>query len=388
MGAIYAAISTCGVIVFYFPPARPAQDYEKTRWEEFKEIDFVGCILFGGGLCSTLISLSWAGTQHPWDSAAVIVPLVVGVCSIASAVVYDAYVPVSPLFPPELLRELRGFVLILVVGFVDGFIYYAMSPLLPQATLYIFTSNSTQIGITQIPNGFGQLLFGPIASACIGLVGHLRVQFVFWIAIMVIGNACLAAAIPHHKAAFMALQPFAVGPFSTITALAMIIASFNIPLRYLGLAVGLLGSMRSAGGSLGNAILQTILQSYVDQHLSPAIIDASVKLGFDAQHAGELVGATIQNAVGVPFAFASVPGVTAEIQHAAAEALKIVYTHAFQRVFYTTIPFGVLAIACAAMVRDPSQHLTNETAVRMEREGILGNGTKNLADDALESKVA
>lgn len=388
MAAMYATISTCGVFVFYFPPARPAQDYEKTRWQEFKEIDFVGCIFFGGGLCSTLISLSWAGTQHPWKSTAVIAPLVVGVCSIASAVVYDAYVPISPLFPPKLTREIRGFVLILVVAFVDGFIYFAMSALLPQATLFIFTSNSTQIGTTQIPNGIGQLLFGPLASACIGLVGHLRTQFVFWVAVMVIATACLATTIPHHKAAFMALQPFAVGPFSTVTALTMVMAGFNIPLRYLGLAVGLLGSVRSAGGSLGNAILQTILQSEVDQNLSPAIVDASVKLGFDAQHAGELIGATIQDAVGVPAAFASVPGATAEIQHAAAEALKIVYAHAFQRVFYTTIPFGVFAIVCAAMVRDPSQHLTNQTAVRMEKEGILGNGKKNLADDPLESKIA
>jgi hypothetical protein len=152
--------------------------------------------------------------------------------------------------------------------------------------------------------------------------------------------------------------------------------------------VGLLGSVRSAGGSLGNAILQTILQSDVDQNLSPAIIDASAKLGFDAQHVGELVGATIQNAMGVPAAFALVPGATAEIQHAAAEALKIVYAHAFQRVFYTTIPFGFFAIICAAMVRDPSQHLTNQTAVRMEKEGILGNGKRNLADDPLESKIA
>jgi hypothetical protein len=293
---------------------------------------------------------------------------------------------VSPLFPVQLIREVRKYVLCLVVAFVAGFIYYSMSALLPQATLFIFTSDSTQIGITQIPNGIGQLLFGSIASAAIGPIGHLRIQFVFWTTIMVVGVVCLAATIPHHKGAFMALQAFAVGPFPTVSALSIVIASFNVPLPYLGLAIGLIGTLRSAGGSFGNAILQTVLRSVVDDKLAPAIIDASVKLGFNPQHAGELIGATIQNAVGVPFAFANVPGTTPEIERAAAEALKTAYAYAYQRVFFTIIPFGVIAVICALLVHDPSQHLTNHTDVRMEKEGLLGHGKKNHSETPEENK--
>jgi hypothetical protein len=386
MGIIYATFSLVGVAAFYFPPSRPRQDYDKTRWQEFKEIDFVGCLLFGGGICSMLVAITWAGSQHPWRSAAVIAPLVVGFSSVLCAFVYDAFVPVSPLFPFQLIRELRKYVLCLVVAFVAGFIYYAMSALLPQATLFIFTSDSTQIGITQIPNGIGQLIFGSIASAAIGPIGHLRIQFVFWTTIMVVGVVCLAATIPHHKGAFMALQAFAVGPFPTVTALSIVIASFNVPLPYLGLAIGLIGTLRSAGGSFGNAILQTILRSVVDEKLAPAIIEASVKLGFNPQHAGELIGATVQNAVGVPFAFSNVPGITPEIEHAASEALKTTYAYAFQRVFYAIIPFGVIAIICAVLVHDPSSSLTNHTDVRMEKEGLLGHGKKNPIERPPESK--
>ncbi|KAK0382689.1 hypothetical protein NLU13_9785 [Sarocladium strictum] len=378
-GVIYATFSLVGTAAFYFPPLRPRQDFEKTRWQQFKEIDFFGCLLFGGGCCSILVAITWAGSQHPWNSAAVIAPLVVGFCSVACTFAYDAFVPASPLIPFQLIREVRKYVLCLVVAFVAGFIYYSMSALLPQATLFIFTSDSTQIGITQIPNGIGQLLFGSVASAAIGPIGHLRIQFIFWTTLMVVAVVCMAATIPHHKAAFMTLQAFGVGPFPTVTALTIVIASFNVPLPYLGVAIGLIGTFRSAGGSFGNAILQTILHSVVNEKLAPAIIEASAKLGFDPEHAGELIGATVQNALGVPFAFSNVTGITPEIEHAASEALKSAYAYAYQRVFYAIIPFGVIAIICAVLVHDPSQHLTNHTDVRMEKEGFLGHGKKSSA---------
>jgi hypothetical protein len=40
-------------------------------------------------------------------------------------------------------------------------------------------------------------------------------------------------------------------------------------------------------------------------------------------------------------------------------------------VFYSTIPFGVLAIVFGCLIRDPSQYRTNHTATHMEREGMF-----------------
>lgn len=64
MGLIFAVISLVGTLVFYFPPARPSYDYDKTRWQEVKELDFVGLALYTGGLVILLIGLSWAAPGH------------------------------------------------------------------------------------------------------------------------------------------------------------------------------------------------------------------------------------------------------------------------------------------------------------------------------------
>ncbi|KIX00546.1 uncharacterized protein Z518_09611 [Rhinocladiella mackenziei CBS 650.93] len=308
IGTIYATVSVTGVTLFYFPPSRPAHDYGKPRWQEFRELDFIVYLLFGGGLRIALVGLSWAGTQYAWDSAAFLAPLIIGICAVAASFIYDFTVPESPLFPLSLLREFRRYTIFVVIAFVAGFIYRSMAAMLPQVTLFVFTSDPIQIGIIQIPNGVGQLIFGAVSSAEIGLIGHLRLQLIFWVTLMTVSIVCLAATIPNHKAAFMAVRTFGMGPFPTVTVVAYVIVSLNVPLRHLRVAIGLIGTFRSAGGSLGNAILQTILNSIVESELAPAIISAGTQHGFPLEHAGELIQATVSNAVGVPYVFRSVPG--------------------------------------------------------------------------------
>ncbi len=76
-----------------------------------------------------------------------------------------------------------------------------------------------------------------------------------------------------------------------------------------------------------------------------------------------------------PNAFAAVEGATPEVQAAALKAFRAAYGYAFKRVFWATIPFGVIALVAACFVLDSSQYLTNHTAVRMEKEAIGGRRT-------------
>lgn len=110
-----------GTIVFYHPPPRPQYDFEKSRWQEIKEIDYVGFILFTAGLTIMLIGLTWAGSvDHPWKSASTIAPIIVGVVVLIATFIYDFTVPKQPLFPLQLFRQVREFTMLLVVVFVAG----------------------------------------------------------------------------------------------------------------------------------------------------------------------------------------------------------------------------------------------------------------------------
>jgi MFS family permease len=52
----YGAFSLIGTACVYFPPSHPRPD-GKTKWQEFKELDFVGAVLFVSGLAVFLYGL-------------------------------------------------------------------------------------------------------------------------------------------------------------------------------------------------------------------------------------------------------------------------------------------------------------------------------------------
>jgi hypothetical protein len=111
------------------------------------------------------------------------------------------------------------------------------------------------------------------------------------------------------------------------------------------------------------------------------VIAAALENGFPSANLEQLIPAVIGAATGAPNAFADVDGATPDVQRAAIKAFREAYGYAFKRVFWATIPFGVIAIVAACFVLDSSQYLTNHTAVRMEKDTI-GGRTLGHSDDA------
>ncbi len=366
MGIIYGTISLVGTFVFYYPPTRPQHDFQKSRWQEIREIDYIGCLLYTGGLAVFLVGMSWAGTtDHPWRSASAVAPIVVGFVVLVFSFLYDFTLAKEPFFPLSLLRRLREYTVLLVVVFVAGMVFYSMSALLPQGSLYMFTSDPTEIGIIALPSGIAEMLFGAFATLLMGHIGHLKVQIIAMLSVQTIATACYSTVIPYNRAGWMALQFFGMGAFQLTTSIAYVIAGLNIPLRYLGLASGLIGTFRSAGGSVGNAIFSTILNSVVQDQLPKRIAVAATSQGYDASNLALLIPAVVNNALGIPDAFDGVPDVNPSLKLAVGNAFREAYAAAFRRVFWATIPFGIIAVICACFIRDPSRYLTNHTAVHM-----------------------
>ncbi len=376
---IYNGVSLIGNFVFYFPPSRPQGDYEKTRWQELKEQDYIGIFLYSAGLATLLIGLTWGGAVgHPWSGASVLAPLILGAVVFFAAFAYDFTLASNPVFPLFLFQKWKDYSILLVVIFVSGAVYFAMVALLPQATLYMFTSDPIEIGIIQLPNGLGQVFFGGLASLVIGKIKHLKAQLIIYMSIQTLFMALFSAVVPYNKAAWMALQFFGMGVFPTITVLCYVIAGLNVSIKHLGLASGLLGTFRSLGASVGNAIFSTIMTQTVDKQLGERITRVAIAQGLDLSLLPALIPATIANAVGVPGAFSSVPGITPSNIAALSDAFKEAYAYAFRRVFWATIPFGVLAVASTFFINDPSKYLTNHVATHMEQEGIFGRS--NVVD--------
>jgi hypothetical protein len=238
MIVIYAGFTGVGVLLFYFPSTRPRRDFDKTRRQQLLELDWIGIFLYTTGLTVFLVGMSWAGTEgHAWKSVSVILPIVLGALVFFACFAYDWTLAKKPLFPKSLFFKFREYSLILVVLFVAGMVFFSMASLLPQCSTYVFDSDPTQVGIMELPNGFGQLVGGAILPSLIHRIKHIRVQIIVAVAIQTVFTACYAATLPGHKAAWMALQFFGASTFAWSTVCGYVTAGVNVPLSELGIGM-------------------------------------------------------------------------------------------------------------------------------------------------------
>jgi ABC-type thiamin/hydroxymethylpyrimidine transport system permease subunit len=114
--------------------------------------------LYTGGLTTFLVGLQSAGQEeNGWQSTKVIALLVTGLVALVACFLYDFLVASNPMFPYRIFRQLRDVTLLLAVAFLAGLVYYIMSALYPQGSLYMYTTDATQIGLIALPNGVAQV---------------------------------------------------------------------------------------------------------------------------------------------------------------------------------------------------------------------------------------
>jgi MFS family permease len=382
ISVIVEAIALVGTAFFYWPTPRPRGDFDKSRWDEVEEIDFIGLFLFTGGLTTFLIGLTWGGTAaHPWKSAGCIAPIVIGFLAVAGCLAYDFTVAKHPMFPLTLFTRWRQYTLLLAVLFISGMNFYSMAALLPQGSLYMFETSGLKIGIMALPNTIMQGIVGVGGPLIAHKIGHIKWQLVFALALQATFVAATAGSVyPNHKLAYMFIPAFGVPIFVWVTILSYAIASLHVPHSRLGVAMGLLGTFRASGGAVGNAVFGTIFVNRFGTYSGPAISAAALSHGLRASDLPEIIPATIEYNLGVPGVLDQIPGMTQAIQAALRMSVRSAYGHAFKIVFYLTIPFSVIALFCALFVEDPTMYMTNHIQFAMNKDVFPMRTNENASD--------
>jgi hypothetical protein len=109
----------------------------------------------------------------------------------------------------------------------------------------------------------------------------------------------------------------------------------------------------------------------LNAQLGPRVTKAALASGFpnDPKLLAALVKAAEGAVLGAPteVAFKGLPNVTPALISSTVTAFRGAYAFSFQRVFLSTIPFGVIALIAAWFINDASQYLTNHTAVHLSK---------------------
>lgn len=186
-------------VVFYRPPTFAMKHMHARRRDYVRHFDYVGCVLFVGGLVLFLLGLQWGGSAYPWNSAHVIATLTVGLVSLLAFVLWECFANLAePLVPMQLLRA-PGFLAAVVVSGLGASLYYALGVVWPSMVTNVYASGDFMTdgwvaSITGVGWVFGEILSGFLAKP----LGRIKEQCIVTLLIAGVFLGSMHLSKPHE----------------------------------------------------------------------------------------------------------------------------------------------------------------------------------------------
>ncbi|KAI9729356.1 MAG: hypothetical protein M1834_006879 [Cirrosporium novae-zelandiae] len=367
----YLEAITCGISVilfglFYFPPNFNQLTPNTSKRAELKKLDYVGLVLYSGGLTLVLLGLSWGGSAYPWASSSVLVPLVVGFIALVALIFYETCVTLpQPLIPMKLFR-ITNYNSITISACVGAMIYYSSAILWPQQIAVLYSTDNIEIGWLSCAPPAATVAGGVTAGVIFKRLGHAKWQLIACCLLYTSFVGGMAAATADTKPlalAFTILACFGVGYLEFIT---IVIAGLVCSPSDIGLACGLLGSLRQVSGCIATTIYMSILTNRLGTTIPSNIIPAALSAGLPGSEIPTLLKAlTAAAGTPSPSSLTSVPGITSQIISAVDLAVKTAYAQAFRTVYLASIAFGGLALVAALFSKDIAHLMTDHVARKL-----------------------
>lgn len=386
---LISIISFKATVLCYWPVSRPQGDFNRTRWQQIKQLDYIGMGSITSGIVLLTCGLTWGGREFPWRHPASVIPIIVGFLTTLGGFFYDFLLAKNPMIPVNLFwPDMFGrYLAILIVLFVSGMNFYAMTSLLPLGLSLMFTTDGLEVGLMSLPNSIMQLIVGFFFPLVAHKIPHyvpgltIKWQLVLAMGMQTIFLAVSAVSVnPNNQYAYMFLPSLGMPMFVWVTVLSYAISSLHVPHSQLGIAVGLLGTFRSIGGALGNALFGALFTALSAKDTAARVQDACMGLDLcpNATAFQSLLSQTISYNQGLA---GMLTDVAPEARDTLQQALRLGYGQSFQILFCATIPLSFIALMCSLFIEDSWPYMNNHIQFRMYEQG--GFRLRNPGDPEL-----
>ena len=261
-------IPAIAFFVLFFPKIRPAAVKQ--------QLDYLGVATLVLAVVPMLLALSWGGSEYPWVSAQVIGTLVFAAVMAALFIRTESRAA-DPFIPLEIFRNPIVSISTLALFFI-GFGMLSVTTFIPLFFQGVLGSSATNSGAFLTPMMLG-LVAGSILSgqALSRMGGHYRIQGLVGLAFMALGMALLShmsVSTTYGQAVFnIVLMGFGLGIALPIFTIAVQNA---VPYRIMGVATSSAQFFRAIGGTMGLAILGSVMTSHFASKLT-SVVSSDVK---------------------------------------------------------------------------------------------------------------
>ncbi|KAF2818241.1 MFS general substrate transporter [Ophiobolus disseminans] len=242
-----------------------------------RRMDWLGALLFVGGLTSFLVGISWGGTQYPWTSAATLAPTIIGALGCVAFVVWQVHIKPDSLLPMSLFGNasaIAAFYCALVNGFLYSALYYV-----PFYLMSVRGASPVRAGIDLFPAVCLLVPGSVIVAILTSHLGHFR--WAIWLGLVIANVGCGLFILFDERTAkvvfAVALAVFGVGN-------GMVLTGVNVGTQAIAkaedrpMAACMYGFMRSLGMPIGVALAGAIFQNAMSSALSESGLPTGIAL--------------------------------------------------------------------------------------------------------------
>ncbi|KAH8761725.1 major facilitator superfamily domain-containing protein [Hyaloscypha finlandica] len=302
----------------------------------------------------------WAGFgKYQWNTAAILVPLILGITSAILIWPHAHHFAQNALYPSIMFQNLKGFVFLILAGALSAFCLASMNLIYPQEITALFTTDAMKTARYQLTSGFGAEFGVIFAGMSMRFVGHTNLMLTVAAILVALFVGLMASVTPGSIKGALAYT--ALGQFSggCVKTLIFVSVTYAVPDALIGTAIAIL----NLGWSFGPGFAR----------LPPASLSA-------------LLGAI---KTGNQDSFMKIPGISVPIISAATQATKHTYADAFQIVWFVGMAAGIMAIPFAFFTQDVGPAMNSHLAVaRVTEHSMLRKVRGKVQKKQVQEAVA
>jgi EmrB/QacA subfamily drug resistance transporter len=265
------------------------------------KVDVIGAALIALSIGLILVWMTLGGKDadsggFAWDSTASIAMIVAGSVLLIGAVFWELYGTKEPIVPLRLFKQ-RTFALATIASLSVGVTMFGATVFLSQYLQLARGLTPTESGLFTIP-----MVLGSLGASLV--FGQLITRTGRWKGLMVVASIALIAGLGLFGTIHYDTSMWLVGTYMALLGIGtggllqnlLLVTQNQLPPKQMGAGTGAVTFFRSLGGTVGIAVLGSLLGSWVAEKvaagmaaLDPAkLLDPSCAAGLQALQAGTL----------------------------------------------------------------------------------------------------
>ncbi|MGR2751991.1 MDR family MFS transporter [Agromyces arachidis] len=233
-------------------------------------IDYAGIVLISSGVSLLLLWVTFAGTDFAWISWPSLAMVGGALVLLAIAVVVELRVA-EPLIPLGMFRN-RTFTLAVVASISVGVAMFGTAVFLSQYMQLARGATPTESGLLTIPMMAGVLIASTVIGALVSRRGRWK-GFMVTGAVMMIAGSLLLSRLEYDTAFwYVGAAMFVLGAgVGMLMQNLVLVVQNTAEVRHLGVATSAVTFFRSLGGTVGVAVMGSILGTVVADRIREGV---------------------------------------------------------------------------------------------------------------------